>query len=234
VTQHNWTEDMLQEARQWSSGVKQEVQQFMIPCWTKLTVLWLDVEMDRGFLQAVADHCPHLEALACSTLSIKESQPQIKLPSLLALSLFFNLRGGCWHPNPVPVTSYAALSAPRLEEIYTVGKSSQRYYATVSHLQLCLYEGLTMLKSHKLSLLLVSSTSMSHWAHAGAGGSNRSPSSRDAEVAASGTLRATSHIILYTAPPGTYQPHPTAVLHALSWHPSSKKYLAPAPLTGPV
>jgi hypothetical protein len=46
---------------------------------------------------------------------------------------------------------------------------------------------------------------------------------RDAEVAATGALRATSQIILYTAPLRTPQPDPTPALQALAaWKPSDK------------
>jgi hypothetical protein len=177
VAKQEWTEAMLQEAQQWAPGVKQQVQQFMLPSWTKLIRLFLDVEMHRGFLQTLATHCPQVEALGCSTLSIKESQPQIQLLRLHYLSLLFNLTGGRWYPNPLPVSSYAALRAPLLVEIYTAGKGNQRHYTTVSELQGCLQETGALLKSYKLSLLLVFQNLVSHWAHAGAGGSNQPPAS---------------------------------------------------------
>jgi hypothetical protein len=130
-----WTEAMIQEARQWSHGVKQAVQQWLAPTWSKLTELRLDVEMDRATLQAIASHCPQLQYLGCSTLSIKESQPQIQLPSLLGLLVTFNLPGAPWYaPNPVPVSAYAALKAPLLEVIITAGPGGHRRYATVSEL----------------------------------------------------------------------------------------------------
>jgi hypothetical protein len=95
--------------------LKQAVQQWLAPSWSSLRHLHLDIEMDRGFLQAVASHCPHLEFLGCSTLSIKESQPQIQLPSLGGLSFNLLMTAAAW--KLVPVAAYAALQAPVLEMI---------------------------------------------------------------------------------------------------------------------
>jgi hypothetical protein len=176
VAEQEWTEAMLQEAQQWASAVEQQVQQSMLPSWTQLTHLFLDVEMDRGFLQAVADHCPHLKRLGCSTLSIKESQPQIKLPSLLSLSLLFILTGGHWRPNPVPVSSYAALRAPLLQVVVTAATDGYQELATVTQLQGCLHEGSMLLRSHRLESAAYVPHMVPHWAYAGTGGSNQPPS----------------------------------------------------------
>jgi hypothetical protein len=113
LVQQDWTPLLRLQARQWSRTASQAVQQWLAPSWSSLKHLHLDIEMDRATLQAVASHCPRLEHLGCSTLSIKESQPQIQLPSLRHLSFTFNMTGGTW--KLVPVAAYAALKAPVLE-----------------------------------------------------------------------------------------------------------------------
>jgi hypothetical protein len=131
IIQHDWTEASCQQAQRWSHTVQQAVQQWLAPSWTKLTSLHLDTEMDRATLQTVASHCPQLVCLGCSTLCVKESQPQIQLPSLRGLAFTFNMTGGTCS-TPVPVSTYAALRTPVLEEICIVEEGKPYVHATVS------------------------------------------------------------------------------------------------------
>jgi hypothetical protein len=105
VKQQGWTLGMLQEAQRWSHRVTQSVQQRLAPSWSSLKYLHLDIEMDRATLQAVANHCPQLQHLGCSTLAIKESQPQIQVPSLRRLSITFHMSPISWEPPCVSLRS---------------------------------------------------------------------------------------------------------------------------------
>jgi hypothetical protein len=136
VVPQDWTASLRRQARQWSHTVKQAVQQWLAPSWCSLKHLHLDIEMDRATLQAIANHCPQLAYLSCSTLYVKESQPPIQLSSLCGLTFTDNLtRGTC--PTPVPVSSYAALNAPLLEMITIADIDEHRLIANVGHFRAC-------------------------------------------------------------------------------------------------
>jgi hypothetical protein len=195
--------------------------------------------MDRATLQLVASHCPHLEYLGCSTLSIKESQPQIQLSSLRRLSFTFNMTSGAW--EEVPVAAYAALKAPALELVTNCIWGTEYSYTNVGHPLGCYAASAQMqpkeatavhavprspavtLRNHLATTECLGYPSLLLPSHVQVLIDPASPQDlRDAEVAATGALKATRGLFLYTAPFGSQQPSPTpAYQTSASWQSSS-------------